>query len=180
MIFQSKKAFTMIEIMIVITIIAILSVGFYIPYNFYSNISRVKVSKEILTQTLNEGKSSVAWVVTSPYMDAKNQNIAIFIKKWNNFIDMIWFDYDYSWSLSRHYWHYIKNIDLESNVEISKIKTLNSSTEFDETILYYKAPNWELTIYSWPSSIYWTWWLEITLGYKWLTSWVLSRNILIK
>lgn len=178
-----KKAFTLIEVMIVITIIAILSVWVFIPYNFYSNISRVKVSKEIITQTLNESKSSAAWVITSASADAKNQNIAIFMKKWNNFVDMVLFDYDYSWSLSIPPWDHIRirNIDLEPNIEISKIKSIGSNIEFNgEIIFYYKAPNWELTIYSSPSQVFWTWWLEITLGYKWVTSWVLSRNILIK
>lgn len=42
--------------MVVITIIAILSVGSYIPYNYYSQLSQVRLSGEIIGQSVNNAK----------------------------------------------------------------------------------------------------------------------------
>ncbi len=59
---MQKNAFTLVELMIVITIIAILSLLSYAPYNYYSNISRVRFSVQKIEQAVNEGKvSSIGW-----------------------------------------------------------------------------------------------------------------------
>lgn len=59
---MQKNAFTLVELMIVITIIAILSLLSYAPYNYYSNISRVRFSAQKIEQAVNEGRvSSIGW-----------------------------------------------------------------------------------------------------------------------
>ena len=56
---MQKQGFTLIELMVVMSIIAVLSIFAYAPYNHYANISRVRFSAEKIEQAANEAKSSV-------------------------------------------------------------------------------------------------------------------------
>lgn len=50
------RAFTLIELMVVITIIGVLFAGSYVPYDYYSRLSKVRISSERIHQTLEEAK----------------------------------------------------------------------------------------------------------------------------
>jgi prepilin-type N-terminal cleavage/methylation domain-containing protein len=54
---KSKKGFTLIELMVTITIAGILSLTVYAPYQYYSEKQKVKNSAKIVTQTLYEARS---------------------------------------------------------------------------------------------------------------------------
>lgn len=173
---QSKKnkAFTLIEIMIVISIIWIISVLVVVPYNLYSDISRVNLSKEIITQTISEARNSSAWLINTT---GKNQNIAIFFTKWWNSIKLVWFPFDYSWSISEVSWDLIRELPLEKNINTNKFVD-NNWNELNELIMYFKSPNWDSEIYKNATQI---WTLKnIIIGLKESTNWILSKTIEIK
>lgn len=50
------RAFTLIELMVVIAIIGILFAGSYIPYDYYSRLSRIRVSAEKINQAMEDAK----------------------------------------------------------------------------------------------------------------------------
>lgn len=170
-----NKGFTLIEMLIVIVIIMIITIWVIWPYNFYSNVAKVKISKEILTQSLNTAKNTSAWIIG--WYDKKNQNIWINIIKWKDYIELLSFPFDQSWSITRMKATDIKTIKLENNVNISMIKT-KDWTEYNETILYYKSPEWDMESYISPTH---TWIIDnITIWLKGAKEWILSKVIQIK
>jgi prepilin-type N-terminal cleavage/methylation domain-containing protein len=52
-----KSAFTLIELMITITIIVVLTMVTYAPYNYYQNKAKLKVSLREIGQLLYEARN---------------------------------------------------------------------------------------------------------------------------
>lgn len=173
-----NKGFSLIELMVVITIIWIVSIGLIIPYNFYGNIAKVKISKETVNQTLNEARNSAAWL--SEFSSNKNQNTALIFKKWANSISFVSVPYDFSWSLfKKSNYKLLREIVLDDNVFINKIlDNNNSGSSLSESIVYFKSPNGDREILVNENHI-WLY-LKIILGYKTAESWLLTKEIEIK
>ncbi len=53
---RTNRAFTMIELMVVMTIGVLILLLTYAPYNFYSDRSKVRLSAERVNQVINEAK----------------------------------------------------------------------------------------------------------------------------
>lgn len=172
---KNIKGFTLIEIMIVITIIWFLMMLVTVPYNFYSNIAKVRMSRQIVDQSISDAISSANWRTS---FDWKNINIGLYFEKNKWEISSYSYPYNYSGSVFNFTGDVklLKTIKLESFVEISKIKV--GPDENDSVLLYYNAPEGKLTIYKNLTSTWNT--LDIVVGYKWATEWVLSKEIKIK
>jgi prepilin-type N-terminal cleavage/methylation domain-containing protein len=54
---KTKKGFTLIELVITITIITIVSMVSYAPYNYYKNKSKLKNSASKITQLLYDSRN---------------------------------------------------------------------------------------------------------------------------
>jgi prepilin-type N-terminal cleavage/methylation domain-containing protein len=54
---KNKKAFTMMELLVVITIIALVSVFTYTPYIYYKNKALVNFSTKTLAQSIYTARS---------------------------------------------------------------------------------------------------------------------------
>jgi prepilin-type N-terminal cleavage/methylation domain-containing protein len=51
-----SSGFTLIELLVVITIIGILFVGSYVPYDYYSRVSRLRISSEKIHQAMESAR----------------------------------------------------------------------------------------------------------------------------
>lgn len=172
------KGFSIIELMVVITIIWIVSISLIVPYNFYANIAKVKISLETVKQSLSEARNSAAWL--SEFSTSKNQNTALIFNKWAKSITFVGVPFDYSWALfNETNYRVLREIILDDNVFISKINnTLSSDSELSRAMVYFKAPNWdrEILLDSSHTGSY----LKIVLWYKNALSWLLTKEIEIK
>lgn len=173
---KNKNGFTLIELIVVITIIAILTLFSYSPYNLYSNISKVKISKEIIDQAKNE-----AYLDANSMIDKntkRNLSIWIRMEQDKNTLDLVWWDYSLSWSvLFSNTWTLLKKIKLEDWVNVNKI-SFSWGVDSSWALIFFKAPDWNMSIYKNPTE---TWSeINITIWFKNATSWILSRIINIK
>ena len=76
---MKREGFTLIEILIAITILMILIVGVFVPYNLYSNLSRLRLGKDMITQNINLSRNFSAGIINSG--TGKNQDIALFLEE---------------------------------------------------------------------------------------------------
>jgi prepilin-type N-terminal cleavage/methylation domain-containing protein len=177
-----KKGFTLIELMIVITIIWILFVWVFVPYNLYSNIAKVKAGAEIITQAINEARFSAMWIQNTTN---KNVNIWIVLEKQKNEIKILSYPFDYTWNIKSDIdstldIQLFKTIKLEDWINLNKIERDGTYTD-DIIIIYFTAPNWDLSFYKWwESTVLTTNKIWITIWFKESVDWVLSRLIEIK
>lgn len=174
---HTKQGFSLIELMVVITIIWIISVSVIIPYNFYANISKVKLSVETINQSLNETRNSAAWLVD--WVTSKNQNTALVFVKWATTINFVGIPVGYSGSIFNYNSNVLRNILLDDNVYITNITSLDwSNNDLNKAVLLYNAPNWDKSILT-DNTHTWSY-LKITIWYKKAKNWTLSREIIIK
>jgi len=133
---KNKKAFTLIELMVVISIWVLLMIWIYAPYNYYSNKAKLKVAKTQIAKTiyearnmaiywLDQGKNRSIWVYFDNSSDKKNK---VFIYS---------YPYDYSWIKNDFISSdvkLIKKVILEPWIEIIKINSQNNALFYFEAI----------------------------------------------
>lgn len=168
---NNRAGFTLIELLIVVTIIGILSVGSYIPYNYYSQVSRVRISMERIIQSVSNAKTLAQNGSLFPGED-KNANIGLKIEKWARTIDM------FAYLTGTSFWEDsntkgIKTIALEDNVQIN---TLSESG----ILVYFTAPNGTMKFYKQDGTELTASGITLDIGWKTATAGSLSRNIHIQ
>lgn len=129
---RTRSGFTLIELMVVITIIGILFAGSYLPYEYYSRLSRVRISVEKVHQTLEDAKILSQNGQLFPGT-SKNANIGLLLTKGSNTIDMFaLLPGTHSFSESDQA-KMIKTIALEDGVGITTLPK-------DRVLIEYTAP----------------------------------------
>ncbi len=91
-----KKAFTLIELMVVITIMLILSMMVYAPYQHFQTKQKVRNSAKIVAQTLYESRNlaingSLTWTW--------NSSIWVLFSSWSEDISIFQYPYPHSKSV---------------------------------------------------------------------------------
>lgn len=147
---NNKKAFTLIEMIISITIVVILTMMTFAPYSYYQNKTKLKVTTREISQIILDWKNmAMNWAV------------------WELWNVSIWVYFDTSasekWSVKVFSYPYdIDSLDI-SNIpdgDIKLLKTLNLQkwVEIDEVtwkenmIFFFDAISWDLSCYSWNGS----------------------------
>lgn len=186
-IFQ-KKAFSLIEIMIVISIMMIVLMFSYAPYSLYQNKAKVKLATREVSQSLYEARNmAISWVQekeNSWNIDFKNKAVWILLDTTDN----------QNWKIKYFYFD-SEVLDNDLNVNNSKIdiswKPAKEKeiqpwvflTSFPETssskiLLIYKASTWEIVVLDWDSKSKISWnTLKIELKFQKSDSELLKRTI---
>lgn len=137
-----KKAFTLIEIMIVTVILITISIFSYIPYSYYQNKIKLNLSSSQISQWFYEAKSmAISWINSSD----KNSSIWLYISSDNNYKNKLTF-YNFPYDLDINTItnlepYFYKNISLQNNVFINNISWK------DNMLFYFTSIDWELFIY---------------------------------
>ena len=171
---NNNKWFTLIELIIVITIIWIMMTMAYAPYNYFQKKAQVKIAAKEISKTISESRNmAIHWISST-----SSWNLSIWVyfdtTAWNNNKIKI-YTYPYS------YWtgsqiiidneYLLKEIKIQNNMQIDKINLANNKVLF-----LFDAITWKWNYFSFDS---WKQDLNITsnkikidFSYKWSTSWL--------
>ena len=161
---NTLHAFTLIELMVVISIMALLLTLWFEQFAHYKTKQLVRNSSKILTQTLTDSRNkAIYWMASSTW----NLDIWVLLEKDSEKIKLFWFP------INDNIWNYLnpdnkyllEEIPLEKNVEFSS--------------------SWGLVLYK---AITWSWiyknftidadnQIEMIVGLKWTNSWFYSKKI---
>lgn len=128
----NSKWFTLIELLIAMTLFLILVVTTYVNYAFYQNIARVKLSLKEISQSINV---------------AKNMAINWFDKNWVNQSVWVFFDINNKNVIKYYTFNYNSEIILDEN-------NFHSEKKLQEKV-WIEYISWKNNVLIYFSSIYW-------------------------
>ena len=161
---HNNRAFTLIELMIVITIISIISLATYMPYAHHQKKTLIKQAAREITQSLSEARNlAINWLSTASWT---NLNVGVYFMSWATQIDY----YTSTGTL---------NI-LSLPLTVYKTKKLPLGMQVDSInwssqaeLIHFSAITWSWYISSAPFTND----IEIDISYKWADSAILQRKI---
>jgi len=174
---MNKKAFTLLELMIVITIIGLMSMMVYAPYNFFQKKAEIKLAAKNIAKTLNEARNNAIFWISS---GSTNQSVWVYFEEDSNIIKIYNYPYDFgTWSQIELKDNFLKEeINIWPNIQINKIEWK------DNALFLYSAIFWKLNIFefdSWSKQNLvdrnWDNIIEIWFWYKWADSWILYKKL---
>lgn len=172
------KAYTFIELMVVITIISFLSVMTYIPYSFYQNKEKLRSSAKEIAQSISDARNlAINWLSNS----SSNVSIWIYFDKLKkNKINYFSYPYNYYWpikveeNLSENI-KFIKTREIDANIWI------NSIYSKDNFLIIYDSITWNAKYFYKENSDFiplsLTWIIDINIWFRWVKEWILSKTI---
>ena len=140
---KKNKWFTLVELMIVFTIIILLSISIYAPYNFYSNKAKLKVAKSEIAKTIYEARNMAIY-----WLDVWNSNNSVWVyfdkNTSKNSIKLYSYPYDYSWA---KYNFASANVKLIKEIKLQPWIQIDSVWWKDKALFYFQAISWTGTYY---------------------------------
>ena len=171
------EAFTVIELVVAITIFFILAMASFAPYNNYINKAKLKTTVREISQGIYEAKNmAINWVVSSTW----NVSIWFYVdaSAWeNNKIHIISYPYSFSGTSVTYSWPNIENIKtltLQPGIQIDNI-----DGDKKNGLFFFRSITWASEYYYWESGVRKeilspgedT--IDISISYKWAT----TRNL---
>jgi len=158
------EAFTLIELMVVISIMAILLMMWFTQFAHYKTKQTVRNSSKILSQTLNDARNSaIYWMASSTW----NLDIWVKLETWKWKIGIYWFPINDT----------ISNYTSPDNKYLLEERPFENKVEFSSSwgLILYKAITWSW-IYKWDFTITDNK-IEMIVWLKWATTWFFSKKI---
>jgi len=141
---KKNKAFTLLELIIVITIIGIVSMMIFTPYNYFQKKAELKLALKNISKTLSEARNnSIFWVLSW----TTNQSVWVYFENNKNKIKIYNYPYNF-WTWSQITLDNIflkKEINIWPNIKIDKIE------ENKKVLFLYSAISGKLNIFSFDS-----------------------------
>lgn len=140
-----KKGFTLIELIVVITIMVILLTASYWSYNFHQNKIKLKIATREVSQSLYDSRSmAISWMKSSD----KNSSIWLYLSK--SWLDHSITTFSYPYDIDQ------SDIDILENSEIKIINSylLKNKISFndlswkDNLLFFFEAITWDTKIFT--------------------------------
>ncbi len=173
-----KKWFTLIELMISITILVILTMVSYAPYSYYQNKASLKITTREVSQLLYESRNmAINWAIDN------NSNVSIWVyfdtnSISNNIVKVFSYPHDVNTLniLNNEWW----DVKLLKTLILKKWIAIDYLHGNPNILFFFNSITWELTYYSWNG--YTRNRIEddqisINFSFKWSTSPNLNRTI---
>ncbi len=176
--YSQKSAFTLIEFLIAITIVAIISVMAFVPYWFYLNKSKVKHTQKEVTQVIYEAKNMA---LNGRIWENKNISVWVYFDSNNpDEIKVIPFNYDITLNQISSNNVLIENALSETgvlNLQLQPGMWFEKIDWEDKWLIYFQAISGSGWVLAWGG--FWTtsWKTEIEFSYKKATGWSLRNSI---
>jgi prepilin-type N-terminal cleavage/methylation domain-containing protein len=138
----ARSGFTLIELIVVITIMAILAIGIYVPYQRYEHISRVRVSAERADQTVTEARTLALNGYMMPGTDT-NANVGVLFERGAKSVKILAYPHDTATgTISIASAAMVREIGLSSSVSV-----VDLPSGLDTLLLYFTAPRAQATAF---------------------------------
>ncbi len=166
-----KQWFTLIELVIAMTIFFIIMIMTYVNYAYFQNIAKVKLSLKEISQSINE---------------ARNLAISWFEKNWINQSIWVYFDISNKNIIQFYSFNYNSGILLDSNQLLKERKLQNNIgidviSSQDKIMIYFSSISAKPEIYSFDSagikSVFSPWELNFSISFKWASNFPLKREL---
>lgn len=129
-----KKWFTLIELIIVISIMVIMMGIAYAPFNFFQKKAELRVAAKEISKTLSESRNLAIHWTSSWWI---NQSIGVYFNKNNKNIIKI-FSYDFN---NRNNRWLLREIKIQPNIIINQIWWMQKA------LFYFEAISWDWSFY---------------------------------
>ncbi len=143
----TKKAFTLIELMIAITIVVILTMATYAPYNYYQNKAKLKVTTREISQILYEWRNmAVNWAV------GESHNISIWVYFETSALEknkVKIFSYPFDIINNDIKYEEWPNVKLLKTLKLQKWIEINDIEGYNNMLFVFDAITWELNYHNW-------------------------------
>lgn len=143
---NKRSAFTIIELVIVISILAMLMMLSYAPYIFYQNKLRVKIASKEIWQAIYDSKNlAIHWV------DTWSWNLSIWLLFDNNNSEknkLKIFSYPFSFTWSKVVVNENSDVKLYKTINLQKWVQIDNISWRNKVLFFYEAISWKLSIFS--------------------------------
>ncbi len=176
---KTKKAFTLIELMAVITIMALVWGATYLNFAYSQNKMNLKLTTKDVSQALyNARNMSINW------LDSISWNVSVWVyfdNSVNNKNKISFFSYPYNLDinssdlLNNDSKKFIKDIKFNKSIELNNVEDKN------KFLFLFQAITWSWSYYYWENdgikkTFVWED-FDVRISFKWATSSTLSKNI---
>jgi prepilin-type N-terminal cleavage/methylation domain-containing protein len=176
---KTKKAFTLLELMITITIIVIIWGATYMNFAYSQNKMNLKLTAKDVSQALyNARNMAINW------LDSSSWNVSVWVY-FDNSIDnknkISFFSYPYNIDISSTDLLQTESKKLIKEINFYNSIELNNVEDKDKFLFLFEAITWSWSYYYWdsnPNKTPYTWDdIDIKISFKWAESSNLSKNI---
>lgn len=147
---SNKPWFTLIELMVVITIIIIITMSLFEPYHYYQKKIKIKLATKDISQSLYDARNmAINWISSG-----SNSSIWVYLDSANkNKIQFLSYPYTFSWSsitptISADI-KLIKEVTLEQWIQIDKIWVTSLDTTWKSNwLFFFNSITWSWEFYT--------------------------------
>jgi len=141
------SGFTLIEMLVVISVVVIMTTMSYTGYITQQQIVRVRLSVKEISQAIHEARNMAINGYVNNISDQKNQSVGIYFKKDENMLKFYGYDYDRTEFPVLEDRYLIHERPLQSNVVLGEIDTK------ENMMFFFWAISWEKKFFTF-SGIY--------------------------